>query len=136
MTKYKDTKSTSKQVGQTRDEKGRITGGRPPVGFHTNPENRSNGRWKAENSISYNYHKFMGMNPVEFDEYVPQTMAQKMAYDMVKNGSARRADVIKEITDRTEGKVPQSIDMTTDGEKINNPYSSLTLDELKKLAGK
>lgn len=118
MTKDKNTKSTSKQVGQTRDEKGRITGGIPPVGFHTNPENRSNGRWKAENSISYNYHKFMEMNPAEFDEYVPQTMAQKMAYDMVKNGTARRADVIKEITDRTEGKASQAIDVTSNGETI------------------
>ena len=43
---------------------------------------------------------------------------------------------IIELINQAWGKPKESVDVTTDGEKINNPYSSLTLDELKKLAGK
>ena len=105
------TKETTKQVKTPPNPTGK-------GGFADNPQNRHDGRWKPENSISYNYHKFMAMSTVEFEDYIPQTMAQKMAYDMVKNGTARRADVIKEITDRTEGKASQAIDVTSNGETI------------------
>lgn len=90
-------------------------------GFGDNPENRHNGRWKKENSISYNYHKFLSMSEEEFNSYIPETMAQVTAYDMVKNAKANRTDIVKEITDRTEGKAPQSIDMTTNGDSLNPP---------------
>lgn len=125
--------TTTKQGEQRRDEKGRIIGGTPPVGFHTNPERRSDGRWKKENSISYNYNKFLAMSEEEFAEYTPQTKAQRIAYNRIKDAEDSLNDT-KEITDRIEGKAPQSIDMTSNGESIN-PYSNLTTDELRKLAG-
>lgn len=126
--------TTTKQEEQRRDEKGRIIGGTPPVGFHTNPERRSDGRWKKEDSISYNYNLFLAMNELEFNDYTPTTKAQRIAYNRVKASEDNLNDA-KEITDRTEGKAPQSIDMTSKGESIN-PYAALTTEELRKLAGK
>lgn len=124
--------TTTKQEEQQRDEKGRIIGGTPPVGFHTNPERRSNGRWKKEDSISYNYNLFLSFSEEEFAEYVPKTKAQRIAYNRIKDAEDNLNDA-KEITDRTEGKAPQSVDVTTQGESIN-PYAALTTEELRKLA--
>ena len=111
-----DTKQTELQ----RDEKGRITGGTPPAGFNVNPQNRSNGRWKAEDSISYNYNKFLAMSEEEFDEYKPKTKAQRIAYNRIKEAEESLLDV-KEITDRVEGKPKQAVDVTTGGEAIVTP---------------
>lgn len=126
--------TTTKQEEQQRDEKGRIIGGKPPVGFHTNPERRSDGRWKKEDSISYNYNLFLSFSEEEFAEYVPKTKAQRIAYNRIKDAEDNLNDA-KEITDRTEGKAPQSIDMTSKSERIN-AYAALSTDELRKLAGK
>lgn len=109
--------TNSKQTAQQRDEKGRITGGPPPAGFNVHPENISSGRWKKENSISYNYHLFLAMPDLEFEQYIPKTKAQRIAYNRVKEAEENLNDT-KEITDRTEGKASQSIDMTSNGESI------------------
>jgi hypothetical protein len=115
-------KSTTNQVAQTRDEKGRITGGVPPVGFHTNPENISPGGWKKENTISYQYNRFLNMSPIELEAFAQtpkkdRTVAMDIAYARVLASRKSLPDV-KEITDRTEGKAPQSIDLTTGGEPM------------------
>lgn len=130
MSKKADTKQT--------DAKGRFVKGNTVakdkgVDFGSKPENRHNGRWKPENSISYNYNKFLAMSEEEFAEFKPQTKAQRIAYNRVKDAEDSLNDT-KEITDRIEGKAPQSIDMTSKGESIN-PYSNLTTEELRKLAG-
>ncbi len=114
--------STTQQVGQTRDEKGRITGGTPPVGFHTNPENRNPGGWRKEVSFSYQYKRFMAMTSKELAEWAKtpsdeRTVVEDLAYARVVAAKKSLADV-KEMTDRTEGKAPQSIDLTSKGEKI------------------
>lgn len=121
-----DTKQTELQ----RDEKGRIIGGTPPAGFNVNPQNRSNGRWKAEDSISYNYNKFLAMSEEEFAEYVPQTKAQRIAYNRIKASEDSLNDT-KEITDRTEGKAQQMVDVTTGGEAIVTPVVRI-IDERSK----
>ena len=114
--------TTTEQVGQTRDEKGRITGGKPPVGFHTNPENISPGGWKKENTISYQYNRFMNMTPDELIEWSKtpnseRTVAMDLAYNRVLAARKSLAD-IKEITDRTEGKAPQLVENTGESKII------------------
>lgn len=102
-------------------------------GFGDNPQNRSNGRWKKEDSISYNYNLFLSMSEEDFALFQPKTKAQKIAYKRIKEAekSTGLRDT-QEITDRTEGKAPQSIDHTTNGESIN-PYTALSTEELRKL---
>lgn len=124
--------TTTDQVEQTRDEKGRITGGRPPVGFHTNPENISPGGWKKENTISYQYNKFLNMTPEELEQWAQtpkneRTVAMDIAYNRILASRKSLPDV-REITDRTEGKAAQSIDLTNNGESFE-PVVVRIIDE-------
>lgn len=128
-------KSTTQQVAQTRDEKGRITGGMPPVGFHTNPENRSPGGWDKTQTISYQYNRIGRMSDKELAEFVPENQFQEIAYRRILAAKSDSGlNDTKEITDRTEGKAPQTLDVSNSDGSMN-PYANLTLDELKKLAG-
>lgn len=88
-------------------------------GFGENPENRSDGRWDKEGSISYQYHKIIRLSADELENFKAETVAQDIAYRRVLASRESLLDV-KEITDRTEGKSPQAIDVTTLGEKITN----------------
>lgn len=94
-------------------------------GFGDNPQNISPGGWKKENTISYQYNRFLNMTPEQLRAYgdVPEserTVAMDIAYQRVVASRKSLPDV-KEITDRTEGKAPQSIDMTTNGKDIVIP---------------
>lgn len=114
--------SNTDQMAQKRDAKGRIIGGPPPAGFNMHPENISPGGWKKENTISYQYNRFLNMNPEELKEFAntpakERTVAMDIAYSQVL-ASRKSLPHTKEITDRTEGKAPQSIDVTSGGETI------------------
>lgn len=87
-------------------------------GFGDNPQNRNPGGWKKEGSISYQYNRLMRMTPEELDKFKPETVAQQIALARIKEAEKSLPDV-KEITDRTEGKAPQNIDVTSGGEKLN-----------------
>ena len=132
---------TTKQVGsQTRDPKtGRITGGVPPVGFHTHPEKRNDGRWQYSNSYSYWLSKLERMSFKELKAFRKQynddemTVAMMLAWEHT-NKAMGDLGFAKERSDRTVGKAVQAIDHTTDGESLNQ-YKALDADELRKLAG-
>lgn len=105
-------------------------------GFGDNPQNRNPGGWRKEESISYQYNKLMRMSPDELNDFVPETVAQMIALQRIKVAvTTAGLNDTKEISDRTEGKAPQAIDVTTNGESLN-PFKELTPDELRKLAGK
>lgn len=59
-----------KQMGQQRDEKGRIIGGTPPAGFNVNPQNRHNGAWKKEETPRYKLEQMMKLSADELGEIV------------------------------------------------------------------
>lgn len=126
--------TNTKQTEQTRDEKGRITGGRPPAGFNVHPENRHDGRWDKDQSISYWYNKIGRMSDEELNEFKPANQNQKIALKRIIDAQDD-LNTTKEITDRTEGKAPQSIDISNPDGSLN-PYNALSIEELKKLAGK
>lgn len=130
-------KTDTKQSELKRNAKGQIIGGTPPAGFNKHPENRNDGHWKPENTISFQYRRFMAMSPEELKKYSAtpdneRTVAMDIAYSRVLASRKSLPDV-KEITDRTEGKAAQAIDVTTQGESIN-PLQGLTIEELRKLA--
>ena len=104
--------ATSKQVKTPPNPTGK-------GGFQERPQDRNSGHWKSEESISFQYNKLMRLSPDEFKDYVPKTIAQKIAYKRL-NIAITEAGLMdtKEITDRTEGKAAQSIDLTTGGEPM------------------
>jgi len=86
-------------------------------GFQEHPENRSDGGWKKEDSITYQYNFLLRMTPDELAEYVPITAAQKIAYSRVTAAMKENGlPDTKEITDRTEGKPVQQVKLGGDGE--------------------
>jgi len=106
-------------------------------GFQERPQDRNNGRWNKDESISYQYNKLLRMSPGQLFSFQPETVAQQIAHQRLMNAMSEDGlNDTKEVTDRTEGKAPQSIDVTTDGDKITDPYSALSVEELRKLANK
>lgn len=110
-------KKTTNQVTQTTPPQKRNPTGKG--GFGDNPENRNPGGWKKEDSISYQYNKIMRLSYDEMLEYKPETVAQQIALQRIKTAiKPEGLHDTKEITDRTEGKAPQSVDVTSDGQQI------------------
>jgi len=93
-------------------------------GFKDNPENRNAGYWSSEDSIGFQYKKLIKLTVDEFKTWIndnpekQRTIAQELAYQAVIQARKDLA-YLKEVTDRTEGRASQSIDMTTKGEKLN-----------------
>jgi len=83
-------------------------------GFGDNPDNRNGGRWKGEDSVSHQYNKFLRMTAEEVKEWETdypedkRTMAQELAYRAILRARKSLRDLV-EVTDRTEGKAPQTI---------------------------
>ena len=93
-------------------------------GFGDNPQNRNPGGWSKELSFSYQYKRFMAMTSAQLSEWAKtpaeeRTVVEDLAYARVVAAKKSLVDV-KEITDRTEGKAPQSIDLTSNGETLGD----------------
>lgn len=105
-------------------------------GFGEHPEHANPGGWKKENTISYQYHRFMNMDPDEFKAFdklpnTTKTMAMILAYNRVKESRSSLQD-IKEITDRTEGRAAQSIELNSTGE-VTHKFEELEDEELDRI---
>jgi hypothetical protein len=85
-------------------------------GFGDNPGNRNPGGWKKEDSIGYQYNKLIRMNEADFKKWLEEnpenerTVAQALAYSAVINAK-NKLDYLKEVTDRSEGKALQKVEM-------------------------
>lgn len=88
-------------------------------GFADNPQNRSSGHWDKEESISYWYNKLLRMPDKEFEDWQPKNKAQRIAHNRIVGAIGMdelALKMTKEITDRTEGKPKQDIDMNIEGD--------------------
>ena len=106
-------------------QKGEILNPSGKGGFGERPQDISPGGWKKENVFSYQYHRFMNMTTNELSDYRLQPagghlVVEELAYNRVMAAKNSLAD-IKEITDRTEGKAAQSLDMTSNGKDMVIP---------------
>ena len=106
----KTLKNATKQAKKPRAGKGGVV---PPKNRQFGAKNgnpRSNGRWRKEDSISYQYNLILRMTPAELDKYEKSpnlTMAQQIAIRRIKdslNDDNKALYNTSEITDRTEGK--------------------------------
>lgn len=117
---------TTEQVSVTPPEKRNPTG---KGGFGDHPENRNPGGWNKDEAISYQYNLLMRMTPEELTEFTPSTVAQKIAWQRLTSALSKEGLMdTKEVTDRTEGKAPQSIDLTSGGGPLE-PLTVRIIDE-------
>jgi len=105
-------------------------------GFGDNPQNQNPGGWNKNNTISYQYNRFMHMAPDELKAFnaLPskdKTVAMEIAYRRVIASYKSLADV-KEITDRTEGRAAQSIELNSVGE-ITHKFEDLDDEGLDRI---
>jgi hypothetical protein len=103
-------------------------------GFGEHPEHQSPGGWKKENTISYQYNRFINMNRKELEAFAKtpkkqRTVAMDLAYRRVIEAYKSLPDM-KEITDRTEGKAFQNVDITSDGERLDFGLSATQAEQL------
>lgn len=127
---------TTEQVSVTPPQQRNPTG---KGGFGDHPENRSPGGWKPEVTFSYQYKRFMNMTYEELAEWLQKPDKEKkivedLAYRAVRRSKDSLPDV-REITDRTEGKAAQSIDVTSGGEQIKTTlveFVGLNADSARK----
>jgi len=96
-------------------------------GFGDNPQNKANGRWSKDTSISYWYNHLIRMDLTEFEAFEPKTMAQQLALNAVIEAKDE-INYLKEVTDRTEGRASQSTDITSGGEPIKNTPTTIQVE--------
>jgi len=81
-------------------------------GFGDNPEHRSDGRWKKENSKSYWLNYFDSLTIQEFEEYPSKnpnmTKAAQSSYARIKRQKDNLRE-FQEVANRTEGMPKQTI---------------------------
>lgn len=137
----KTLKNATKQAKKPRAGKGGVV---PPKNRQFGAKNgnpRSNGRWRKEDSISYQYNLILRMTPAELDKYEKSpnlTMAQQIAIRRIKdslNDDNKALYNTSEITDRTEGKARQAIEMEVESVS-KNPFEGLTEEELRRIIEK
>nr|DAN74572.1 MAG TPA: hypothetical protein [Caudoviricetes sp.] len=137
----KTLKNATKQAKKPRAGKGGVV---PPKNRQFGAKNgnpRSNGRWRKEDSISYQYNLILRMTPLELDKYEKSpnlTMAQQIAIRRIKdslNDDNKALYNTSEITDRTEGKARQAIEMEVESVS-KNPFEGLTEEELRRIIEK
>ncbi len=83
-------------------------------GFGDNPQNKASGRWKKEESISYNINKFMRLVESEFEDYPKNnnmTIAEKIAWERLSKARELLTEAVF-VTDRTEGKPKESVEFS------------------------
>jgi len=103
-------------------------------GFGDNPSNINlSGHWKKEDTPRYKLEQMMKLSEEELlkvatDKSLPM-FENKLAQAIIDGNW----NIIKEMTEQVYGRAAQAIDVTTKGESVN-PVTSLTADELRKLA--
>lgn len=104
-------------------------------GFGDNPQNRNPGGWKKEDTARYKLEQIIKMNDEEIQDYQNNESTPTFEKRMAKAVEEGRWKDIEGMINQIYGKPQESVDVTTQGESVN-PYASLTVEELRKLAGK
>lgn len=103
-------------------KKGMVNNPTGKGGFRDHPENACNGRWKKEDSYTYNVNKFGRMTDIELQEIILkskageltqfQQAALKTVLDMKKDEGWKK---LVDTVDRVDGKALQPVEQTVNG---------------------
>lgn len=111
-------KANTEQMAQTRDEKGRITGGAPPAGFNAHPENRHNGAWKKEDSARFKLEQMMKLTAEELQDIMSDNSAPMFEGKLAEAIFEGRWKDIEGMINQVYGKPKESVDVTSNGEAL------------------
>jgi len=106
--------------------------------FQSGESGNPGGVRKGQVFVSECYKRLILLAPDELDGYEPVNVAEEIALRQIKDarGSSPLTPslpAVKEITDRTEGKAPQRVDITSDV-NVNVVQVRVILDAATKLA--
>jgi hypothetical protein len=94
---------------------------RPPLHtrFSKGMSGNPGGVKKGTVFISEAYKRMLAMSPEELKKYKPKNVAEQIAIEQVRNAGGDGMEQLslqaaKEITDRTEGKAPQTVNLSGD----------------------
>ena len=98
-----------------RDQSGRFTSGnKPKVGFHTNPERRSNGHWKKSDSARHKLEKMMLLTEDELQAILGNGQSplfeQKIA-EAIMDGSW---SILESMINQVYGSPRSSVEISTE----------------------
>lgn len=103
-------------------KKGMVNNPTGKGGFGDHPENACNGRWRKEDSYTYNVNKFGRMTDIELQEIILkskageltqfQQAALKTVLDMKKDEGWKK---LVDTVDRVDGKALQPVEQTVNG---------------------
>ena len=122
------TKKTRKQVRKAPNPTGK-------GGFKERPQDRASGRWKKEDSISYQYNMLLRLSKSAFKKWLEdhpedqRTMAQEIAFNAVSEAMSD-FKYLTEVTDRTEGKSINRTELSGSEEKPIVVDASKILDKI------
>lgn len=96
---------------------------------------RHNGSWRKEDTPRFKLEQMMKLSDDELKKVADDSQAplfERKLAQAIKKGDWK---VIKEMTEQVYGKPKESVDISNPDGSLN-PYNALTVEELKKLAGK
>lgn len=105
---------STKQAVDGRDERGRFApGNTPATGFHTNPERRSDGSWRKEDTARYKLEQMMILTDVELSSLIEDgstpLFERKLAQSII-DGSW---PVLRDMMNEVYGRPKESIDISS-----------------------
>lgn len=110
----KEVTPSTKQAVSGRDRRGRFTpGNTPATGFHTNPERRSDGSWRKEDTARYKLEQMMVLTDVELSRLIDDSntplFERKLAQAIVDGTWL----VLRDIMNEVYGRPKESIDISS-----------------------
>lgn len=90
-------------------------------GFKERPQDINPGTWNSKTVFNTQVSRFLNMSAEQFKAFAKtpdnvMTMAERIAYYRVAQG--KDLAEFKDMADRLQGKAAQSMDVTSDGEKL------------------
>jgi len=134
MTEETPDKTNTEQVGEKRDSKGRFDKGHKPTGgFDVNPQNRSNGAWKKEDTPRFKLEEMMKLSSSELEEISKNKTAplfeRKLATAINKGQWKEIREMIHEIYGTPKGTLALTTKRPLDQETIHHTVSFILGDD-------
>lgn len=110
---YRGTAAT-KQAVEARDERGRFApSNKPATGFHTNPERRSDGGWRKEDTARYKLEQMMTLTDVELSSVIKDNSAPLFERKLAQAITDGSWSVLRDMMNEVYGRPKESIDISS-----------------------